>query len=99
MTSFQKLWEAINESPPPVDQAQEVIRSGIGIRENFWQDFILLLNNSKGLSDLLDVPVEKISTWNAKITAKLQEVDNADTSIQVKKNKKLIKTGKPNEII
>lgn len=100
MSSFLKLWESMNSQPTnTVDQAAEVIRTGIGFRENFWDEFKLLLNNSKGLSELLDIPIDKISTWQEKINSKLDEIQNTDKNSDVNKNRRLIKTGVKNEII
>lgn len=101
MSSFLKLWESINsQNTKSTDQAAAVIRSGVGLNENFWKEFILLMNNSKGLSELLDVPLDKVSTWHQRILSKMQEVEAEDTNTEVNKNKKLIKTGKAsNEIV
>ena len=70
--SFRKLWENMNsdkgnKQPQEVDEsALTAIRSGIGVNETFWSDFIQVLNNSEGLSVLLDVPIDEISTWRKK---------------------------------
>lgn len=94
MSSFLKLWESMNSpNTNTIDQAAEVIRTGIGFNENFWDEFKMLLNNSKGLSELFDVPADKISTWRSKIDAKLNEVQKSDQTQEINKNNKLIKTG------
>jgi len=78
---------------PDEDKAMSAIRTGLGLREDFWEDFNLVVNNSEGLSALLDIPVEKISTWRQKVNSVLDKVREADGTADVGKNKKLIKTG------
>ena len=93
--SFRKLWEDIQLEKQNVkeDKSTSVIRSGIGIREDFWEDFLSIINNSEGLSELLDVPVGKISTWREKISSALEKVKRIDGKEQPKDNKKLLQTG------
>jgi Trm5-related predicted tRNA methylase len=95
MTSFQKLWESIHSDNEHENKALSVIRTGIGIRETFWEDFIKLLNNSESLAELLDVPVNNIGKWRTKIKEALEEVHMHDSDSKAKKNLKLIKTGLP----
>lgn len=101
MSSFQRLWENIqaakeNKSPHD-DRAMSAIRTGIGVREDFWDDFLLVINNSEGLSQLLDVPVTKISGWHDKVRHALDKVKQADGQPDPKDNGKLLKTGQPDE--
>ena len=95
--NFQRLWENMKlgqeKEQPNEDKAMSAIRTGLGLREDFWEDFNLLVNNSDGLSALLDIPVEKISTWRKKVNDVLEKVRDADGNEDVGKNKKLIKTG------
>lgn len=94
MTSFLKLWESMSSGQvQPVDHAADVIRSGIGLNEKFWKEFILVLNNSQGLAELLDVSHDKVSTWHQKIQNKLKEVQAADQNVEVNKNRKIMRTG------
>lgn len=101
MNSFQRLWEnmqaAKNEETMPDDRAMSAIRTGIGVRDEFWDDFIAVLNNSEDLSELLDIPVTKISSWRSKIQHALNKVRDADSDTEQKKNGKLMKTGLPDE--
>lgn len=101
MPSFQKLWEniqAAKEKSPKDDRAMSAIRTGIGVRENFWDDFLLVINNSEGLSELLDIPSFKISGWHDKVKQALDKVGQADTNPDPKDNGKLLKTGHSDDI-
>lgn len=102
MSSFQRLWENIQAAkdvePPHDDKAVEAIRTGIGIDAEFWDHFLSLLNNSEGLSKLLDIPVEKISSWRGKVQKCLSHVQDLDSEPEQKKNGKLLKTGLPEDI-
>lgn len=101
MASFQRLWENIQtskEKSPQDDRAMMAIRTGIGIRDNFWEDFLLVINNSEGLSELLDVPTVKISEWHDKIKQALEKVQKVDGTPEPKDNGKLLKTGHSDEL-
>jgi hypothetical protein len=97
--NFQRLWENMNLSKekeqPLEDQAMAVIRSGLNLNDNFWKEFMLVINNSDGISQLLDVPVEKIMTWRKNIEKGLDQIEKKDQHGEVQKNKKLMKTGIP----
>jgi hypothetical protein len=97
--NFQRLWENMKlgkESEQPVDdRVASVIRTGFGASESFWDDFVKVLNNSEGLAQLLDVSVEDIATWRNKVTDALDKVKAMDSTKEVGKNKKLVKTGLP----
>jgi hypothetical protein len=100
MSSFQRLWENIQaqkEKTPHDDKAMSVIRTGIGVNDEFWDNFLLVINNSEGLSQLLDVPTTKISSWHDKVKHVLDKVRQADSSPELKDNGKLLKTGQPDE--
>lgn len=95
--NFQRLWEAMElakEKEQPIeDKALSAVRTGLGIGENFWADFLQLINNADGLGALLDINPDKIGTWAEKINQGLKQVQASDESEDVKKNRKLIKTG------
>ena len=99
MSSFQKIWEnmQIEKKEQKDDRSMSVIRTGLGVSDSFWDDFLKVINNSEGLSELLDVPVTKISTWRSKINHVLQKIKETDKKSKHSKNKKLLKTGLPNE--
>ena len=95
MISFQKLWEKLEEfddDVPNEDKAISVIRTGLGVDSNFWNNFLQVINNADGLSELLDCPVEKIVRWRSKIQEYLDKVEDQDKPKIHKKNK-IIKTG------
>lgn len=97
--NFQRLWENMSlgkESEQPVDdRVVSVIRTGLGASDSFWDDFVKVLNNSEGLAQLLDVSVDDIATWRPKVTDALEKVRAMDSTKEVSKNKKLVKTGLP----
>lgn len=101
--SFRKLWENMNSDkgnrqPQEVDEsALTAIKSGIGVNETFWSDFIQVLNNSEGLSVLLDVPIDEISTWRKKIENAIDAIEARDGELSIKKNKKIMKTSLPDD--
>ena len=78
MISFGQLWEAMEKAQmsPLMDsgddgQVLNVVQSGKDLRKEdetqFWDDFISLCSNSKGMSELLDIGQEKVRSWPAKI--------------------------------
>jgi hypothetical protein len=95
MTSFLKLWENMNndEDVSENDKSLEAIRMGINIRDDFWEDFLKLVNNAEALSDLLDIPATKIYKWRQLIKQAKEQVSEMDSNTKAKKNLKLIKTG------
>lgn len=98
--NFLKLWENMNASKGEPQQeispdAISAIRTGIGVSETFWEDFIQVLNNSEGLSALLEVDIDDIITWRKKIEDALSVVKDDDSEQDIGKNKKLIKTDQP----
>jgi hypothetical protein len=99
MISFQKIWENIQSSKEKSLDSKEMsaIRTGLGIDANFWDNFLLVINNSEGLSELLDVPEMKILNWGQKIKQVLDQVKDVDGSPVVHDKQKLLKTGYNNE--
>lgn len=101
--NFQRLWEnmelakqlAKEKDQPIEDKALSAIRTGMGISETFWDDFLLLLNNAEGLGALLDIDPDKIASWSAKIGEARKNVEASDSAEDVKQNKKMLKTGLP----
>ena len=60
-------------------QAKAVIRSGINLRPDFWDDFMSITNDAEGVSQLLDVPKEKVANWASLIKDALEDVDATDS--------------------
>jgi len=74
-------------------EKNNIIQTGYNISDNFWEDFLLVLNNGRGLSDLLGVSRGKVSTWNKKINEAVKDYKNRKTDLKVNKKNKIIKTG------
>jgi len=59
-----------------------VVRTGKNLRKEgetaFWDDFISLCGNTRGLANLLNVAPEKIANWPAKITEALEKLETND---------------------
>lgn len=98
MNSFKKFCENKENSPLDDENSLKAIRNGLGIKENFWEDFLALINNAEVVSSLLKVPVEKIGTWRNLIKQGLKKVHDSDNEIIPKDKKRLLKTGLPEEI-
>lgn len=92
MVSFCTLWENMEKTPSEKDKVSEkafsVIKTGTNIEENFWENFLRLLNNTSGVSELFDVSPEKISKWNSQIRIGLKQLEKETEDLG--KNKKLI---------
>jgi len=95
MFSFQRLWENMEDSRRGHhdDKGMEAIRNGINVRDDFWEDFLLVINNSGALSELLEVPVTKISGWHERVKSALDKVKQADSTPEPKDKGKMLKTG------
>ena len=86
--SFQRLMENMEAAKAKhgdnMDtKSMQAIRTGINIREDFWDDFLLVINNSSALSGLLDVPVSTISGWHSKVKHALEQVKQAEAAAEV----------------
>jgi hypothetical protein len=97
MTSFQRLLENMHnfreeENKASESKAMDAIRTGINVREDFWDDFLLVINNGAGMSELLGVPMTVISGWHSKVRHVLEKVQQADAVPDPKKRGKLIHT-------
>ena len=66
-----------------------IIKYGNNIKnsENFWNNFINICGNSSALSELLEVPKEKIIKWTKKIND-LKKITDEERNIR--KNSKII---------
>lgn len=95
---MQSFHEFLEEAGNSQSKDAKAIRNGIGIRDTFWDDFLLLLNDAEAVSSLLKVPVEKVGTWHEIIKRNLESVYNSDNELVPKKNKKLLKTGLPEDL-
>lgn len=75
--------------------SMKAIRTGLNIRDNFWEDFIQVCNNADALAELLGVRAEQISGWSGKIKHNLDRVNKADAAGEGedKKKTKVLNTG------
>jgi len=106
MVSFAELWEQIekNKGASPLmtsgedGRALNIVRLGKDMRDenqvSFWDEFISLCGNSDGLSELLGVSREKISSWPSKIKEILDKIEQITTENPTnREDKKLMATG------
>jgi len=93
--NFSKLLENIDKKEA---KSMLAIRNGMGIRDKFWDDFLLLLNDAESLAELLGVSIEKVSTWRSKIHNALKNVKSSDATLIPREKGKLLKTGLPENI-
>lgn len=97
MASFQRLLENMKhfqeeENKASETKAMDAIRTGINISEDFWDNFLLVINNGSGMSELLGVPMTAISSWHSKVRNIYEKVKQADTVPDPKKRGKLLHT-------
>ena len=80
MVSFCTLWENMENNSISKndisDKAISVVKTGLQVDEYFWENFLRVMNNSSGLSELLDVPSEKIAKWHSRIKDALKEIND-----------------------
>jgi len=88
VASFSELWDIMENNDSPLmgtgldTEALSVVRAGKDLRQEedspFWDDFISLCSNSRGLAELLNVAPEKISNWPARIHEMLQKLESQE---------------------
>lgn len=79
--SFLKLWENMQKDAEDIDtQAMKAIRTGLNVREDFWDDFIRVCNNSDDLAELLEVRPDQVSGWGENVRSNLDKVNKADSA-------------------
>jgi hypothetical protein len=64
-------------------KALEAVHKGLDLDENFWRNFLTLVNNSDAFGALLNVKEEKVSDWRKRITkylTKFYEKEDTDLS-------------------
>ena len=98
MSNFAYLFENMDRNRRSEEQfkdekALEAIKMGINIREDFWQDFLMLLNDTESLSALLGIPAVKMNKWYSRVGKYLaKHYDTDDGTFDIKKKRKLIDT-------
>lgn len=99
MLSFAQLWE--NMEQETADKGREsaathVIRAGMNISPDFWDNFMSLLGDSDGVAELFDVPKEKVIRWSTSIKDALSNVNTSDDEeSKGKKNEMLPSDNEP----
>lgn len=89
MSSFLSIWENMQKSKKDKKDVKSIIHIGYNLYQDFWKNFIQLLQHSESISKLLDVPEHKIATWQEKIETAIQ--NEKDKNALVTKNAKIIK--------
>lgn len=82
-TFLETFGDDLGENTP----AMNVIKIGLNIDEEFWNNFIKITNNSTALGYLLDISPEKIKTWGNKIKENLKKVKKFNEKFGKKKTK------------
>lgn len=80
MVSFAKLWEQMQEDEEVGADTPEMeaIRTGLNQNEDFWDQFLLVCNNSNALATLLGVRPDQVSSWHPKVQKALDKVRKSD---------------------
>lgn len=87
MINFKEYEEIIDNQ-----KSLEIIRKGIDLQRgsDFWEDFLSLCGNADGMSQLLGVPKEKVTSWFGKINKLKSEIGPNKVD---KTKDRIIKTG------
>jgi hypothetical protein len=99
MASFRDLLIRLNEQNETPDDAKAmvVIRKGLSLNRDFWENFKEICNYSDGLAELLDLSPEskvQIATkWRSRIEQVEQKVKESDNSTVGEKKATVISTG------
>ena len=102
MVSFRDLILKLEQVESPEGDENEdakamvVIRKGLQIDDNFWDNFKQLCNYADGLAKLLDVDTDKIARWSGRIEQVEQKVRESDEGNAGEKKATVMSTG--NEI-
>lgn len=94
--SFATIMEGVRlaqqEKKNRENLAQRVIQKGLNIDDYFWENFMLLLEDSEGLSALLNIPELKINGWYDKIQNHLNSNNKDAFEIEVPSKRRIIST-------
>lgn len=79
-------------------QVLNIVRAGKDLRKDedtpFWDDFISLCSNARGMAELLGVAPDKVLTWPGKIQEALDKLESHDAeSPNVKTDTTVLPTG------
>lgn len=76
----------------------DVIKSGLNLDKDFWDNFMHISGNADGLSKLLGVSKDKIISWNSKIKSALEKVQDDESGDDEKTGERSNMIGTGNEI-
>ena len=96
MITFRDLLIRLNEqSEAPDDDSKSmvVIRKGLSLNKDFWDNFKEICNYADGLAELLDAPTEQVAQWSSKIAQVEQKVRETDSGAVHEKKASVISTG------
>lgn len=114
MLTFLELLEKMTEDQEPSGflmssgedtHAMRVIRTGLHLRNNkkapnFWDDFLQVMGDPQGVSDLLGIKPQQVRTWQVRIKELIRHVEEADAqNPEGKENKQVIPTGNNGAIV
>lgn len=99
MASFGSLFENMDyqkklRKEQEEKKALEAIQSGLNLDEEFWSDFLSLVNNSEALGALLGIRAANIHEWRNRISKYLRmyyEKEESDAG-NMQKKKKFVNT-------
>lgn len=101
MISFSNMWEHL--SSPLMDSGEDekaisVIKAGLDLHperaKTFWQEFIILCQNTEGMAELLGVSKDKARGFSSRIRYFLEQLEKRKhESPGFKEKKQLIPTG------
>jgi hypothetical protein len=99
MASFGSLFENMDyqkklRKEQDEQKALEAIQSGLNLDEDFWRDFLLLINNSEALGALLGIRPANIHEWRNRVSKYLRkyyEKEERDVG-SLQKKKKFVNT-------
>jgi hypothetical protein len=99
---FEKMDHEKRRSKEEEDRlAIEGIKDGLSIDDDFWKNFIMLLNNPENVSKLLGVSPVKISSWYSRIQKYLEKyLTNTDyDEIKTLNKRRMVDTSDLDEFI
>jgi hypothetical protein len=96
MSSFATIMESLklakDEKRYRESLATRIIKKGNEIDENFWENFLILLEDPEALSVLFHVSESKAASWYGKIKAELNKGTEDSYEIQTPSKRRIIKT-------
>lgn len=99
MASFGSLFENMDynkklSKEKEEKKAIEAIQSGLNLDEEFWRNFLLLINNSEALGSLLGVRPANIHEWRNRVSKYLRKYyEKEDLEAEgLQKKKKFVNT-------